>query len=152
MNGYTENSIVVYGKPMEIFKLTNEIKKWPELFTEYKEVEVLNIAENIVTFKLTTLEGNSWVSERKIDEEHMLATAKRLYPMFPFKETYITWQYEELPQDLGVVMTWIQEFDVDPQCGHDIYDMESYLNRTTRTQMKAVKRKVESILNEKSMP
>lgn len=150
MKGYTENNIVVLGNPNEIFDLTNDVKQWSELFDEYEKVDVLRHENNVIVFKLTTGTGKSWISERKVNRTSMMANAKRIEPLFPFKEMSITWKYEELPQEIGVIMTWIQEFEVDPKCSHDVYDMESYLNRTTRHEMKSVKQNVERILHEKS--
>lgn len=150
MKGYTENKTVILGDALSVFRLTNDVKKWADLFSEYKVVDILEDKGNLIVFQLTTFDGKSWLSERKIDEQKMLATARRIRPMFPFTEMYITWKYEKLPNNIGVIMTWIQEFDVDPKCGHEVYDMESYINRSTRKQMKSVKNKVECLLNEKN--
>ncbi len=151
MSGYTENNIIIIGEPEKIFDLTNNIERWPELFTEYKEAKILEKNKSEILFKLTTKDGKNWMSKRSIDSTKMEANAKRIEPMFPFKKMDIKWKYEKLPQDLGIIMTWIQDFEVDPLCKHDTYDMESYLNRTSRIQMKEVKLNVERILNEQSL-
>lgn len=146
MKGYTENNIVILGDPTEIFDLTNDVERWNDLFDEYENIDVLKKEDNFIVFKLTTKERKSWISERRTDRDKMEVKARRIEPLFPFKRMFITWKYEKMPHNLGVVMTWIQEFDVDPECNHDVYDMESYLNRMTRHEMKMVKQKVESIL------
>jgi len=151
MKGYIENNIVVLGDVKEIFQLTNDIERWPELFTEYENVQILERNDKGILFKLTTIDGKSWTSRRVTKEQLMVAEAFRIHPKFPFLDMNIIWKYEKLPQNIGVVMTWIQKFDVDPGCGHDIYDMESYLNRSSRKQMKAVKQNVERLLNDKTL-
>jgi aromatase len=153
MSGYTENSIVILRNIVEVFDLTNQIEKWPSLFTEYKSTEIIERKDDYIKFKLTMKpddKGNekSWVSERTIDRENFVATANRLDPLFPFTKMKILWKYEELPKQVGVIMTWIQEFDVDPGFKFDVYNMESFLNRSTRIQMKAVRDAVEKQLKE----
>lgn len=148
MKGYVENSVVILGDSIKIFDLTNTLERWKELFTEYNSVEIIEKSDNEILFMLTTNNGKSWTSKRYINKEKMTVNAVRINPLFPFKEMNIFWKYEQLPQNVGVIMTWIQEFEVDPLCQHDTYDMESYLNRATREQMRAVKANVERILYE----
>lgn len=155
MKGYTENSAIIFRNIDEVFDLTNNIEMWPQLFTEYEKAEVLEKTENYVKFKLTTHpdakgRSKSWISERRIDKENLEIHAKRLDPMFPFKYMNITWTYEVLPKNVGVNMTWIQEFEVDENCPHDVYDMESYLNASSRVQIKDVKKAVERMLTDNS--
>jgi aromatase len=56
----------------------------------------------------------------------------------------IYWNYEELPQGDGVVMTWIQKFEVEENCKLTTEQMESSINQDTRAQMQAVKEKIEA--------
>lgn len=53
MSGYTENNIIIIGEPEKIFDLTNNIERWPELFTEYKEAKILEKNKSEILFKLT---------------------------------------------------------------------------------------------------
>lgn len=151
MKGYTENSTVILGDAEKIFDITNDIRRWPQLFTEYKEAEVVEERSGYVKFTLTMFpnkEGKvkSWTSERNIDRENMKAKARRLAPLFPFAQMDIIWTYERLPQNVGVQMTWRQEFTLDEKCPYQPFDMESYLNKATRKQMKAVRENVENLL------
>lgn len=151
MKGRTENSIVVYGDSNQIFDLTNRIELWPELFTEYERVEVLEQEENFVKFRLTMFpekDGTikSWVSERRVDKSKWEARAQRLDPLYPFAKMDIHWTYELLPHGLGVIMTWVQEFEPHEKFPFDVYRMESHLNLSTRIQMKVVKKAVEERL------
>ena len=148
MAGYTENSIVVLRDLDTVFDLTNRVELWTQLFTEYERAEVLERNGDELLFRLTTFpEGGrpsrTWVSRRVIDRARLRADAERLEPAFPFKSMKIHWTYEPLPKDVGVVMTWIQEFEVHPECPYTNEQMESFLNRNTRAQMRSVKSKVE---------
>jgi aromatase len=155
MKGRTENSVVVYGDAERIFELTNRIELWPELFTEYESTEVLEREGHYLKFRLTMFpeedgKVKSWVSERTVDTSKREARAKRLEPMYPFASMDIHWTYEPLPQGLGVIMTWIQEFEPHENFPFDVYRMESHLNHNTRIQLKAVKQAVEErLLNAK---
>ncbi|PRX23130.1 aromatase [Orenia metallireducens] len=151
MKGYTENSIIVEGNVKKIFNLSNNISKWPQLFTEYEKVDILEEKDGYIKFRLTKFpnqkgEVKSWVSERYIDKDNLTAKAKRLDPLYPFTYMHINWKYEVLPQNTGVLMKWIQEFELDEKCSWSSYRMESYLNHSTRIQMKAVKEAIEKEL------
>jgi aromatase len=146
--GYTENSIVILQDFDTVFDLTNTIELWPKLFTEYEKAEVLERQGNEIMFRLTTFaEGDepshSWVSRRKIEKEKKEASAERLDPTFPFKYMHIRWTYEALPKDVGVIMTWIQEFEPHPKFPKTNAEMEAFLNHNTRTQMREIKHKIE---------
>ena len=148
MPGYTEISIVVLRDFDTVFDLTNTIELWPQLFTEYEKAEVLERKGNEVLFRLTTYPENgqpssSWVSRRLIDKPGRQATAERVEKAFPFEEMKIYWTYEELPQGVGVIMTWIQKFK-PAEGAWPSEKIESFLNRNTRTQMRAIKEKVEA--------
>lgn len=153
MSGYTENKIVIYRDYNHVFDLSNRVDLWPRLFTEYETSEVLIQKDNYVKFRLTTFPeadraSRSWISERKIKKQEALAEATRLDPIFPFSYMRIRWEYEKLPNDIGVVMTWIQDFDVHPDCKVSVEKMESFLNNNTRIQMNSVKKNIESWVGE----
>ncbi|MBV8886525.1 MAG: SRPBCC family protein [Chroococcidiopsidaceae cyanobacterium CP_BM_RX_35] len=148
MPGYTENSIVILRDFDTVFDLTNNIELWPQLFTEYEKAVVLERNGNEVLFSLTTYpEGErpsrTWVSRRIIDKPGKQATAERVEKAFPFEDMKIHWTYEELPKNVGVVMTWIQKFE-PAEGAWSTEKLESFLNRNTRTQMRAIKEKVEA--------
>lgn len=149
MKGYTENRVVVMCDYDHVFDLSNRIDLWPKLFTEYSDAEILEQTETDIRFRLTTFpEGErpsrSWVSTRHLDKENGIATAERIEPKFPFKYMNIRWEYEKLPGDIGVIMTWIQEFDVADDCKFNVAQMEQFLNRNTHKQIKCVKKVIEA--------
>jgi aromatase len=109
-------SIVIAGDPDQIFAITNDIARWPELFKEYNRAQVLSFQRNgrfaRIEFELTNEEGETWQSWRLLDFEKREAVASRGTPKFPFHYMHLTWTYE--PVEGGVRMTWIQDFEMDP--------------------------------------
>lgn len=149
MSGYTENRILIYRDFDFTFDLSNRIDLWPQLFTEYQDAQILELSDDYIKFQLTTFpEGNrpsrTWISERYLDKKNKVATAKRLDPTFPFEYMNIRWEYEPLPSDQAVLMTWIQEFNVHPDCQFTVEQMASFLNINTYKQLKSVKNKIEN--------
>lgn len=110
---HTVNSMFIKA-PFDItFEISNHIERWTELFgDEYVSAEVLERKGNEITFRLTDDEGKSWVSKRWLHPEQKYAYASRHDPMFPFKYMKIIWLYHE--QDDGTLMTWMQDFEMDP--------------------------------------
>ncbi|MGE0267600.1 MAG: polyketide cyclase [Candidatus Omnitrophota bacterium] len=110
---HTVNSIFIQAPFGITFNTSNQIERWTELFgDEYVSAEVLNRTGNEITFRLTDEDGKSWVSKRWLHPEQKYAYASRHEPMFPFKYMKIVWLYHE--QDGGTLMTWIQDFEMDP--------------------------------------
>jgi aromatase len=109
-------SIVIAGDPDQIFAITNDIARWPELFKEYNSANVLSFQRNgrfaRIEFELTNEDGETWQSWRMLDFAKREAIAARGTPKFPFHYMHLTWTYE--PVEGGVRMTWIQDFEMDP--------------------------------------
>ena len=61
---------------------------------------------------MTNEEGQTWRSWRILDFQERVAIAQRGTPKFPFLYMHLTWLYE--PVENGVLMTWIQDFEADP--------------------------------------
>jgi aromatase len=147
--GYTQNTVVILKDFDTVFDLTNDIELWPQLFTEYEKAEVLDRNGNEILFSLTTFpEGErpsrTWVSRRVIDKPGKQAMAERVKQSFPFKEMKIYWSYEQLPQNVGTVMTWVQKFEPTEECEWPVEKLEAFLNRNTRVQMQSIKEKIEA--------
>ncbi|EFH80882.1 SRPBCC family protein [Ktedonobacter racemifer] len=110
-------SIVIKRDPDQIFAITNDIARWPELFKEYRGAKVLSFQRNgrfaRIEFELTNEEDETWQSWRILDFEKREAIAQRGTPKFPFFYMHLTWTYE--PVEEGVRMTWIQDFEMDPK-------------------------------------
>lgn len=110
-------SIVIAGDPDQIFSITNDIARWPELFKEYRGAKVLSFERDgrfaRIEFELTNEEGQTWQSWRLLDYQKRVAIAQRGTPKYPFHYMHLTWTYE--PVEGGVLMTWIQAFEMDPK-------------------------------------
>lgn len=110
-------SVVIKGDPDQIFAITNDIARWPELFEEYRGAKILSFHRDgrfaRIEFELTNEEGEVWQSWRILDYEKREAIAQRGTPKFPFHYMHLTWTYQSV--DEGVLMTWIQAFEMDPK-------------------------------------
>ncbi len=111
--GHTRNSIIINAPYEQVFDTSNQIERWTELFGgEYVKADVLKREGNRIEFRLTNNEGQSWTSFRLLYKEHKFAYAQKNDPTFPFKYMKIIWLYTEV--EGGILMTWIQDFEVAP--------------------------------------
>ncbi len=110
-------AIVIKGDPDQIFAITNDIERWPELFKEYRGAKILSYQRDgrfaRIEFELVNEEGETWQSWRILDFEKREAIAQRGTPKFPFHYMHLTWTYQ--PVEDGVLMTWVQDFEMDPK-------------------------------------
>ena len=140
--GHTNNSILIKAPYDKIFDISNDIERWTELFGgEYKEAKILKREGNKITFGLTDNEGRSWQSFRLLFKEHFLTYAQKLPPEFPFTYMKIIWLYT--PQSDGIVMTWIQHFQMDQKAGLSDGKVEEMINKHSQENMKIFKRVIE---------
>ncbi len=113
---HIENSIIIKKSPEQVFAITNDIDRWPVLFDEYSEASVTRREEEgrftKLVFRLSNAEGNSWQSWRLLDHKELVAIAERVEPLFPFLYMHLKWSYKPTPE--GTLMTWIQDFELDP--------------------------------------
>jgi aromatase len=109
-------SIWIAAPPDEVFAITNDVARWPDLFSEYRGATVLSSEGEgrfaKLVFELSNKEGERWRSWRILDHRERVAIAQRGEPKFPFLYMHLTWTYE--PSGGGVQMTWLQDFEIDP--------------------------------------
>ena len=68
--GHTCNSAVINAPYDLVFDISNDIPRWTQLFgAEYKKAEILKREDNLITFRLTDDEGNSWTSWRLLQND-----------------------------------------------------------------------------------
>jgi aromatase len=143
--GHTENTIVI-SAPMELtWQLTNDLERWPTLFSEYASVEVLERDGDKVTFRLTMHPDEngkvwSWVSEREADRATRTVRARRV-ETGPFERMDIRWEYREVA--LGTEMRWIQDFAMKPTAPVDDAGMTEHINRNSVIQMERIRERIE---------
>ncbi|MDJ0345172.1 SRPBCC family protein [Streptomyces sp. H10-C2] len=145
MAGSTDNQIVI-AAPLDVtWEVTNDLDRWPRMFSEYASVEVLERAGDKVTFRLTMHPDEngkvwSWVSEREADRPSLTVRARRV-ETGPFEHMNIRWEYREVPG--GTLMRWIQDFAMKPTAPVDDAGMTDHINRNSRIQMELIRDKVE---------
>lgn len=144
--GRTDNAIWIDAPFGLVWRLTNDVRGWPDLFTEYSSVEVLGERDGTIRFRLTTVpdgDGSvwSWVSERRSDLASRTATAYRV-ETGPFTFMRIRWDYDELER--GTRLRWRQEFDVRPEAPFGVEAAVERIDRTSRQQMSVIKKRVEA--------
>lgn len=145
--GYIRNAVHIHAPIEDVFRLTNNVRMWPELFTEYASCEVLEETEDSVTFQLTTNPDESgtqwsWVSTRWTNAERKSTYSKRNPEAGPFKQMTLRWWYDSLGE-ADTIMTWEQEFSMKPEAPFSDEHATQHLNTTTRIQQKIIKERVE---------
>nr|ABX71144.1 Lcz27 [Streptomyces sanglieri] len=146
MASSTDNSVHIAAPLDVVWRLTNDVRTWPDLFTEYASVEVLHEDGPTVRFRLTMVPDDdgtvwSWVSERTTDVAAHSVRAHRI-ETGPFVYMRIRWSYE--PDGEGTKMRWRQEFEAKPDAPFDDEAITKRINENTRIQMDVIKKKVEA--------
>ncbi|MDU1430848.1 SRPBCC family protein [Cutibacterium avidum] len=152
MAAFVENSIIVEASLPFVWRVANDVERWPQLFTEYESVEVLERDAVGVTFRLTTVpnesgERYSWVSRRESDIASNSVRARRISEDGPFDQMVLLWRYESLDFD-RTIMTWRQDFVVSPEAPFSELDAVAFLNQGTREQMRSVAQGIEQLRRE----
>ncbi|OAH09670.1 SRPBCC family protein [Streptomyces jeddahensis] len=145
MSGHTENEITIAAPLDLVWDMTNDIENWPQLFSEYASVEVLEREGDKTTFRLTMHPDEngkvwSWVSERVADRNALKVRARRV-ETGPFEYMNIEWVYSETPD--GVRMHWTQDFAMKPEAPVDDAWMTDNINRNSVVQMQLIRDKIE---------
>ncbi|MGN9913970.1 SRPBCC family protein [Phytohabitans sp. LJ34] len=145
MPGHTDNAIVI-NAPMDlVWSMTNDVRSWPELFSEYASAEIIADNGTTIRFRLTTHPDESgrqwtWVSERTPDPATRTVRAHRI-ETGPFEYMNLYWEYQD--DGCSVSMRWVQDFQMKPDAPFDDAAMTERLNRTSRTQLAHVRDRIE---------
>ncbi|MEV4335018.1 SRPBCC family protein [Streptomyces sp. NPDC049597] len=141
-----ENSIDIAADARDVFDITNDIARWPEIFNEYHKAVVVSQEREgrwtEIVFELTNEEGNSWRSWRLIDHRELVAIAERRDPLFPFAYMHLKWTCT--PVSGGTRMTWIQDFELDENFTVPLPTVLERMNTHTRENQVRIKEKIES--------
>lgn len=139
------NSIYINAQPLEVLEFTNDIERWPILFKDYKKSELINKEEAgsfvKLQFALENSQGNSWQSWRIIDKNNLICISEREEPRYPFLFMHLKWLYR--PQGEGTEMTWIQDFELDPECPQDVTEGIERMNHHTRENQNHIRQLIE---------
>jgi aromatase len=152
--GHTDNSIVIDADLDHVWRMTNDLAAWPDLFTEYSEVEVLAQSGSTFRFRLKMRPDESgrvwsWVSERTLDEAAHEVVARRLEPG-PFEFMNIRWTYT--PEGRGTRMRWVQDFRMRPEAPIDTEGMTERIDANSKIQMAVIRDKVEAAAGKRPEP
>jgi aromatase len=140
--GHTVNSILIKAPYDLVFDISNDIPRWTELFGgEYTEAKIVKREGNKLTFQLTDNDGNSWQSFRLLFKDHNFTYAQKMEPTFPFKYMKIIWLYTPTPE--GILMTWIQDFTMDDKAKYNDEQVEGFINKHSRDNLKIFKGVIE---------
>lgn len=144
--GHTDNSIVIDADLDLVWRMTNDLTAWPDLFTEYSEVEVLDQSGPKFRFRLKMHPDESgrvwsWVSERTLDEAAHEVVARRVEPG-PFDFMNIRWTYT--PEGTATRMRWVQDFRMRPEAPVDTAAMTERIDANSKIQMAVIRDKVEA--------
>jgi aromatase len=143
--GHNEAAVVIHA-PMElVWRMTNDVESWPQLFNEYSKVEVLHREGDTIRFRLTmhpNKDGKvmSWVSERTADPVARVARAHRIETEL-FEYVRLRWEYREVPE--GVELRWVQDFRLKPDSPVSLAQVTSRVVSNTPVQMNLIKEGVE---------
>ncbi|MCE0445354.1 SRPBCC family protein [Streptomyces tricolor] len=145
MAGHTQNEITIAAPLDLVWDMTNDLERWPQLFSEYASVEILKREGEKTTFRLTMHPDEngtvwSWVSEREPDRATRTVKARRV-ETGPFAYMNIHWRYEEVPA--GTRMVWTQDFEMKPDAPVDDDWMTDNINRNSKIQLELIREKID---------
>ncbi|GIF52177.1 aromatase [Asanoa ferruginea] len=145
--GHVDNSVLINAGLDIVWEATNDVEKWPELFTEYASAEILERSGDTVRFRLAMHPDENgkvwaWVSERTLNRAGRRVVARRVEPG-PFEFMNIEWTYEV--EGHGTRMRWVQDFRMRPDAPIDTAAMTDRINANTAIQMDVIRQKVEKL-------
>jgi aromatase len=143
--GHTDNSVLIMADPDLVWDVTNDVENWPDLFTEYASVEILERNGDTVRFRLTMHPDEqgriwSWVSERTTYRAQRRVEARRIEPG-AFRYMQIRWTYA--PEGAGTRMRWEQDFAMRPDAPIDDAGMTRRINDNSKVQMDLIRQRIE---------
>ncbi|MEV7723349.1 SRPBCC family protein [Streptomyces sp. NPDC087917] len=155
MPGHTDNEITVNAPVDLVWRVTNDLPNWPDLFSEYASIEILEEAGDTTRFRLAMHPDEngvvwSWVSERTVDRDGLTVKARRV-ETGPFAHMNIHWEYAPVPGG-GTRMRWVQDFAMKPDAPIDDVGMTERINQNSRIQMELIRKKIEQQAATKRKP
>jgi len=154
MSGHTDNSVFIDAEIDVVWRLTNDVPSWPQLFSEYAAADVLASDGDTIRFRLTMHPDEngkvwSWVSERTLYRGEWRVVARRVEPG-PFEYMNIEWTYR--PDGTGTRMRWVQDFAMRSDAPVDDAGMTRRINTNSRIQLARIRDRVEQRAGVRSEP
>ncbi len=146
LSSHTDNAITIDAPIELVWEMTNDIESWPQLFSEYALAEVLERRGDTVRFRLALHPDDngtvwSWVSERTADPVSRTVRSQRVETGV-FKYMFLFWEYVQ--RDDGILLRFVQDFEMKPGAPLDDAGMTERLNTNTPIQLKLIKKVVEA--------
>jgi aromatase len=142
----TDNAVTIDAPLNFVWAAMNDVERWPQLFTEYASVEILERDGDTVRFRLSTYpdpeyDGQvwSWVSERTPDHDTHTSRAHRV-ETGPFEFMNIDWSFHDV--EGATEMRWRQHFAMKNPADNAAW--EEGINHNTGIQMQAIKERLET--------
>ncbi|WP_157195588.1 SRPBCC family protein [Nocardia tenerifensis] len=127
------NSIIIDAPTELVWSIANDLALWPRLFAdEYESVRVLEAVPDRARFEVTThpRDGKqyTWISERSMDHERLVATARRI-TLGPFRYMHIAhWITSD---DAVSRLTWVQDFEMRADAPVTDTQMKAHIDRSS---------------------
>ncbi|MFG1956883.1 SRPBCC family protein [Nonomuraea sp. NPDC049028] len=143
---HTDNSILI-SAPMDlVWDRTNDVESWPSLFSEYASAEVLERQGDVIRFRLTMHPDHngmvwSWVSQRTLDPVTRTTRSYRV-ETGPFKYMNLFWEYLQTKE--GVLLRWVQDFEMKANAPLGDGDMAERVNGNSVVQLERIKKIIET--------
>lgn len=143
---HTDNQILI-DAPMElVWDRTNDVASWPSLFSEYAAAEVLERHGDTIRFRLTMHPDHngmvwSWVSQRTMDPETRTTRSYRV-ETGPFKYMNLFWEYLQTAD--GVLLRWVQDFEMKATAPIGDGDMGERVNGNSMVQLERIRKILEA--------
>lgn len=146
MSAHTENSIVIDGPMDVVWDMTNDVESWPQLFSEYQSVQIIRRDGDTIRFRLALHPDEkgkvwSWVSDRTPDAATRTCRSMRV-ETGPFKYMSLFWEYLQTAE--GVVLRWVQDFEMKPGMPLDDAGMTARINENSVVQLQRIKSQIEA--------
>ena len=141
-----ENAVLVRADAEQVFAITNDLLRWPEIFNEYGASKIISEEPagrfTKIVFELTNNEGSTWRSWRLLDHQELTVVAEREAPRFPFEFMHLRWTY--LRVAAGTLMTWVQDFELDRTFEVPLETVVARMNAHTKENQESIRAKIES--------
>lgn len=146
LSSHTDNAITIDAPIELVWEMTNDIESWPRLFSEYASAEVLERRGDTVRFRLELHPDGkgtvwSWVSERTADPVSRTVRSQRVETGV-FKYMFLFWEYVQ--RDDGILLRFVQDFEMKPGAPLDDAGMTERLNTNTAISLERIKEMVEA--------
>ncbi|MGW9348428.1 aromatase [Nocardiopsis flavescens] len=141
-----EYSVVIDAPYELVWKITNDVASWTDLFPAHESVEILHREGDTTRFRITKRPDEqgrvlTWVSDRTVDREAGEARAVRV-ETGPFAYMRLRWGYLQVPE--GVRLSWRYEFTMKPDSPYGDAQMKAHFDESAPAELEQIKGRIEA--------